>query len=141
MNYNNYFPASYQPIYPQQYQYQQQLQMQQAQQQAQAQQQVPQQQFTPPTIHAEIVQIASREEGVNYPVGAGQTQMMIMKDDSAILIKTAFPNGQINIEEYIRKPKSTSPDAEGYVTREEFEQRLSELTAKRNAVQRKEKTE
>lgn len=139
MNYNNnYFPASYPSIYPMQYQ-QQQVQQNQNQQPVQQPQMM-----TPPTIHAEIVQVGSREEGVNFPVGAGQTQMMMLKDDSAIYIKSAFPNGQSSFVEYKRKENKTATAAEtNYVTREEFERRISEVTAGRrnSAPQRKERSE
>lgn len=132
MNYNNYFPASYQPIYPQQIQQPQMQMNQQVMQQ-------PQMLTTPPTIHAEIVQVASREDALNFPVGTGQTQMMIMKDDSTIFVKTAFPNGQINLDEYIRKPKEeVSADKPDFITREEFEQRISELMAQKKTPLRKE---
>lgn len=114
MAYSSYFPATYQPYYPQ---YPQQPQPQQ-------------QMMTPPTIRAEIVQVGSRAEALNFPVGAGQTQMMIMKDDSAIFIKSAFANGQANLDEYIKKPPEPERPAVDYVTREEFEQRLSALQRK-----------
>lgn len=117
MAYNSYFPATYQPYYPQ---YPQQPVMQQAQQQM----------MTPPTIRAEIVQVGSRAEALNFPVGAGQMQMMIMKDDSAIFIKSAFANGQANLDEYIKKPPEPEHPAVDYVTRAEFEQRLSALQRK-----------
>jgi len=113
----NYFPATYQPFYPQ---YPQQPQMQQPQQQM----------MTPPTIRAEIVQVGSKAEAANFPVGAGQTQMMIMRDDSAIFIKSAFANGQANLDEYIKKPPEPEKPAADYVTREEFEQRISALQRK-----------
>lgn len=113
----NYFPATYQPFYPQ---YPQQPQMQQPQQQM----------MTPPTIRAEIVQVGSKAEALNFPVGAGQTQMMIMRDDSAIFIKSAFANGQANLDEYVRKPPEPEKPATDYVTREEFEQRISALQRK-----------
>lgn len=113
----NYFPATYQPFYPQ---YPQQPQMQQPQQQM----------MTPPTIRAEIVQVGSKAEAANFPVGAGQTQMMIMRDDSAIFIKSAFANGQANLDEYVRKPPEPEKPAADYVTREEFEQRISALQRK-----------
>lgn len=113
MAYNNYFPATYPQFYPQ---YPQQPQPQQ-------------QMMTPPTIRAEIVQVGSKTEAANFPVGAGQTQMMIMKDDSAIYIKSAFANGQANLDEYIRKPHEESTSTE-YITREEFEQRISALQRK-----------
>lgn len=119
MAYNNYFPATYQPFYSP---YQQQP--------VQNLQQPQQQMMTPPTIRAEIVQVGSKAEAANFPVGAGQTQMMIAKDDSAIYIKTAFANGQANLDEYIRKPPEPEKSVTDYVTREEFEQRLSALQRK-----------
>lgn len=115
MAYNSYFPATYPQFYPQQ-----------PFMQSQPQQQV----MTPPTIRAEIVQVGSKAEAANFPVGAGQTQMMIAKDDSAIYIKTAFANGQANLDEYIRKPPEPEKSVTDYVTREEFEQRLSALQRK-----------
>lgn len=119
MAYNNGFPMSYQQYYPQQ-----QVGFQQP---MNIPQQAQQQMMTPPTIHAEIVQVSNKSEAMNFPVGAGQAQMMMAKDDSAIFIKTAFANGQSNIVEYIRKaPDPETPPAD-YVTREEFERRLAEL--------------
>lgn len=124
MAYNNGFPMSYQQFY--QPQYQQPYNSFQSGNN-QMQQQAAQQMMTPPTIHAEIVQIADRAEAMNFPVGAGQAQMMIAKDDSAIFVKTAFANGQSNLVEYIKKaPEPQTPPAE-YVTREEFERRLAEI--------------
>lgn len=119
MAYNNYFPATYQPFYSPY-----------PQQPVQNLQQPQQQMMTPPTIRAEIVQVGSKAEALNFPVGAGQTQMMIMKDDSAIFIKSAFANGQANLDEYIKKPHEDPVSAE-YVTRAEFEQRLSALLNQR----------
>ena len=124
MAYNNGFPMSYQQFY--QPQYQQPYNSFQSGNN-QMQQQAAQQMMTPPTIHAEIVQIADRAEALNFPVGAGQAQMMIAKDDSAIFVKTAFANGQSNLVEYVKKaPEPQTPPAE-YVTREEFERRLAEI--------------
>lgn len=118
--YNSGFPASYQQYYPQ-------YMNMMAQPQTQPQQQAQQQMMTPPTIHAEIVQVADRQEALNFPVGAGQAQMMIARDDSAIFVKTAFANGQSSFVEYVRKaPEPEAPSAD-YVTREEFERRLAEL--------------
>lgn len=119
MAYNSYFPATYQPFYSPY-----------PQQPVQNLQQPPQQMMTPPTIRAEIVQVGNKAEALNFPVGAGQTQMMIMKDDSAIFIKSAFANGQANLDEYIKKPHEDPVSAE-YVTRAEFEQRLSALLNQR----------
>lgn len=123
MAYNNYFPATYQPMYPQM----QQQAMQYQQMTMQNNQQTQQQMMTPPTIHAEIVQVGSKQEALNFPVGAGQAQMMMEKDDSAIYIKSAFPNGQSTLIEYQRKVEEPEKPNTDFITREEFEQRLSEL--------------
>lgn len=128
MAYNNGFPMSYQQFYQPQYQspyggFQNNqispTQMSGSNQQAQM--------MTPPTIHAEIVQIADRNEASNFPVGAGQAQMMITRDDSSIFVKTAFANGQSNLVEYVKKAPEPQKPAADYVTREEFEKRLAEL--------------
>lgn len=136
MAYNNGFPMSYQQFYQPQYQVPYggfQSGNSQMQQQAQSAPQM----MTPPTIHAEIVQIADRNEAVNFPVGAGQAQMMIMRDDSAIFVKSAFANGQSSLVEYVKKePEPQAPPAD-YVTREEFEKRLAEIESLKSAPERK----
>lgn len=118
--YNNGFPINYPQYYPQQFQY--------PQQNAQQQNVGTAQMMTPPTIHAEIVQINGRDDAVNFPVGTGQSQMMMTKDDSAIFIKTAYANGQSTLIKYEReeaKPQETQKV--DYVTREEFERRIAEI--------------
>ena len=121
MAYNNYFPMNYGQYYPQY----QQPQYQQPQTQPQPQM------MTPPTIRAEIVQVSDRTEAANFPVGAGQTQMMIARDDSSIFIKTAYANGQATLDEFVKKPPEPQKPPVDYVTREEFEKRLAELTQKK----------
>lgn len=108
------FPVGYQSTmgYPQQY----------------YQTQTNQQLMTPPTIHAEIIQVSGREEAEGWPVGPGQSQMMMARDDSALFIKTVYANGQTAFVPYIKeqpKPPAPQPD---YVTRAELEERLAELT-------------
>lgn len=116
--YNNGFPITYPQYYPQQqFQYQQ-----------QNIQQNNQQLMTPPTIHAEIIQIGGDDEAAGFPVGAGQSQMMMTRDDSAIYIKTAYANGQSSIAKYVReKAKPQQDPSANYITREEFEKRISEI--------------
>lgn len=123
MNFNG-FPASYQPLgfgYPQ-YQQQMAQQMQQAQQP---------QMMTPPTIRAEIVQVDGEEAAGNYPVGAGASQMMIARDDSAIFVKTAAANGQgYTLDVFVKRPPApVKPpvDMGAYVTRDELEERLTAI--------------
>jgi len=118
--YNNGFPINYPQYYPQQFQY--------PQQNAQQQNVGTAQMMTPPTIHAEIVQINGRDDAVNFPVGTGQSQMMMTKDDSAIYIKSAYANGQSTLIKYAKeeaKPQETQKV--DYVTREEFERRIAEI--------------
>lgn len=121
---NPYLPNNYNP-YGQQYQ-----------------QPVPQpQNFTAPTIRAEIVQIAGdRDEAENYPVPTGGTQMMINKAEDKIFIKTVYANNQHNLDVYVKQapaPPQPQPDFDNFVTREELERRLAELTA---TPQKKEET-
>lgn len=85
-----------------------------------------QQSMTPPTIHAEILQVSGREEAANWPVGPGQSQMMMARDDSAIFIKTVYANGQAAITEYVKAVPKTEPTPD-YVTRAELEERLAEI--------------
>lgn len=118
MAYNNGFPIGY-PY--QQYQYQQ------------------PQMMTPPTIRAEIIQVGSEAEAANYPVAAGATQMLMLRDDSAICIKSAFANGQSNMIVYERRAQKQPVNGPDFVTRDEFEARLRELSAQReNALKRPE---
>ena len=121
MAYNNGFPVGYPQIFPQ---YQQPYQSPQYQQQG----------MTPPTVHADIYQVASEQEAANFPVAAGASQMMVAKDDSAIYVKTAYPNGQTTLDVFVKRPPAPAEkpvDLTAYVTREELEQRLASLAPKR----------
>lgn len=113
---NNGYPASYQPMYqPQMYQ--------QYQQQQTAQ-------MTPPTIRAEIVQVDGEEAAKTFPVGAGATQMLMAKDDSAIYIKTALPNGQTTLDVFQKRPPAPPApvfDPGEYVRKDEFDERLNAI--------------
>lgn len=93
--------------------------------QAMQQQMLPQQpvqQMSPPTIHADIIQVGGQDEVERFSVGAGVSQMFMARDDSAIYIKTGTPNGA-DLAVYERR--TGAPHA--FVTREELEQRLSAL--------------
>lgn len=97
-----------------------------------AQQLAPQQQtaaaraMTPPTIRAEIIQVGSGEQGeleaAQYPIGAGQSQMFMARDDSAIYIKTATTNGY-TLDVFPKRPPAPTPppfDPSKYVRIEEL---------------------
>lgn len=119
MAFNNGFPMAYP-----QYFYQPVPQMQ-------ANNQPVQQPLTPPTIHADIVQVDSEQAAINYPVGAGSSQMMIARDDSAIFVKTAAANGQTVLDVFVKRPPAPPKpefDPSKYVTWDRLEERLSTLT-------------
>ncbi|MEE6208517.1 MAG: hypothetical protein VZR95_10730, partial [Alphaproteobacteria bacterium] len=91
-----------------------------------------QQNYTQPTIRAEIVQIDGDEpEAQNFPVQTGGTQMMINKSETKIFIKTVYANNQTNLDVYVKQPHSSEqqqPNFDNFVTKEELELRLSQLT-------------
>lgn len=122
-----YYPTGYpyfQPQQPQQYQMQQNNQMQ----------------MTPPTIHAEIVQVEGENEAKNYPVAAGCTQMFMSKDDMHIYIKTAYANAPAQLIVYNKSEPIIEPqiDLNSFITRDEFEKRINELTNRHNNRQKQE---
>ena len=84
-------------------------------------------QMTKPTVHADIIQIENEAAGENEPVDAGTSQMMITKDESAILIKSVLANGETTMEVYRKQPKAQKPAGPEYVTRAEFEKRIAEM--------------
>lgn len=105
----NYFPVGYQAY------------MQQPQ--------INNQMMSPPTIHAEIVQVNNEQDAAAYPVGVGASQMMIAKDDSAIFVKSATQNGS-TLEVFVKRPPAPPEpqfDPRQYVTRDELEKRLEAL--------------
>ena len=123
MAFNNGFPVGYpQMYYPQQYQYQN---MQTAQMPVNQQSQM----MTPPTIHAEIIQVDDEAAVDRFPMAAGATQMFGTKDERFFFIKQMFPNGQYNKVCYERKDQQPEQTPH-YVTWEELEQRLAEMNTK-----------
>lgn len=74
----------------------------------QQQQQAAQPMMTPPTIHAEIVQVDSEQAAAQYPVGAGMSQMMMARDESAIFVKTATANGY-TLDVFDKRPPAPTP--------------------------------
>ena len=64
--------------------------------------------MTPPTIHAEIVQVDGEQMAAQYPVGAGASQMMMARDESAIFVKSATPNGY-TLDVFEKRPPAPQP--------------------------------
>ena len=142
MAWNNGFPATYQQLYPQGYPMTQpnpyaQQGPQTGFQQPSAQQQ-PAQMMTPPTIRAEIVQVEDEKAASNFPVGAGASQMMIARDESAIFIKTAMANGQTTLDVFEKRPPAPPAptfDPEQYVRKDELEILVSAAMAAQQSEQ------
>lgn len=116
----NPFPVGYNPYNPfGPYQPQQMQQVQQPQA------------MTPPTIHADIIQVESEAEAERYPMAANQPpQMFMTRDETAIIIKTMLANNQHDLKVYpLRPPAPPAPpvDLGAYVTRQELDERLAAL--------------
>lgn len=123
-NQQNYFPVGYQPY-----------QMYQTQMQTAQNPTMSPQSMTPPTIHAEIIQVDDEKSAANYPVGAGSSQMMIARDESAIFVKTATANGQATLDVFSkrpRKPVEPQMDLSEYVRRDEIEGLIAAAMAARS---------
>lgn len=103
--YNQFQP--YQPYNPYMQGYQPMQQPAQQPMQPQPQQQATPQMLTPPTRHAEIIQVSPGEVGERevdrYSVGVGESQMFMAQDDSIIFIKTGTPSGGI-VAAFPRRP-------------------------------------
>lgn len=118
----NPFPASYTPMYPNAWQ----PYMQAGQQAPQA--------MTPPTIHADIIQVENEAEADKYPMSSGSPpQMFIKRDESEIYVKTMLANNGHELAVYVKRPpKVTAQDVDMgmYVTKDELEKRLEALMHK-----------
>jgi hypothetical protein len=128
MAYNNGFPMTYPQMYMPAYQ-----QMQQPQQASQG--------MTPPTIHAEIIQVGNEQDAWDQTVPAGASQMMIARDESAIFIKSAYPNRQPTLDVYRKEAQKAIPSVSDFITREEFTAAMEALKSAKKAVKSDAKTE
>ena len=79
-----------------------------AQQTAQQQQTTVASTMTPPTIHAEIIQVDGEQAAAQYPVGVGMSQMMMARDESAIFVKSATANGY-TLDVFVKRPPAPEP--------------------------------
>lgn len=132
MAYNNGFPIGYPQIFPQYQQpFQQPYQMPQYQQPAQPAQQMPPQ---PASRMTEVFPAASEKAVLEFPVTAGTTQMFVANDESFIAVKEVSVTGQISTMFFDRRPPAPAEkpvDLTAYVTRDELEQRLASLSARK----------
>lgn len=122
-----YFPAGYQPYQPQM--------MQNYQQQN------------------GIIWVQGIEAMKSYPVSAGQSVLLMDSESNCFGIKTADASGMplpLRIFDYVerkaaqervREPQSASVDLSAYVTREELEARIAQLSASQQQPKRTVKKE
>lgn len=128
--YNSYFPATYQPVFPQQ---QQPIQYQQPQPQ--------------PVQNSGINWIQGEGAARSFLVAPNSSVVLFDSEDPVFFIKSADQAGMPTLrtfryEEVTGQTVSTQQiDTSAYITREEFEQRIAELSApkqRNNQQQRKE---
>lgn len=132
-----YFPASYQQaVNPYQMQMQQMAAMQQQPQQSSG-----------------IIWVQGIEAMKSYPVAAGQSVLLMDSESNCFGIKTADASGMpmpLRIFDYVerktspeqrREPQSASVDLSAYVTREELEARIAQLSASQSQPKRTAKKE
>lgn len=131
--YNNYFPATYQPVYPQYQQPVQQIQQPQAQGNG-------------------ITWIQGIEAAKSYLIAPNSSVVLMDSENPVFYIKSADQSGMptlrvFKFEEITgqqQQPKAEPVpqiDTSMYITREEFEKRIAELSApkqRNNQQQRKE---
>lgn len=108
---NSYFPASYQPMMPQ-------YQQPQAGQPA----------------NSGIVWVQGLEGAKAYPVGAGNNVLLMDSETSVFYIKSTDPSGMpqpLRVFDYKeRTAQQAAPDTSEFVTRDELEKKLADLTKK-----------
>ncbi len=63
----------------------------------------------------------NEEQAAAYPVGAGASQMMIARDDSAIFVKTATAAGT-TLDVFVKRVAAPAP---AYLTKEDVEAMIS----------------
>lgn len=135
MAYNPIFPVGYQPYTP--------FPQYQPQMQGANMSSANQQMMSPPTIHAEIVQVDGEQAAANFPVGAGASQMMMAKDESAIFVKTAGANGT-TLDVFVKRPPAPPAPVfrpEEYIRKDEAEKLIQAILAAHTRSHDKEEEE
>lgn len=104
-----------------------------------AQQEQNRQMMTPPTIRAEIVQVDSMDAIDRFPMAAGSSQMFITKDETNIVVRSMYANGQHSDDIYDRRPPAppapTLNPAE-YVRKDELEALITDALQAHTAPQK-----
>lgn len=102
----------------------------------QTQQPAQQQRLTPPTIHADIIQISTLDEMNQYPIAPGASQMFITKDEQTIAVRSQYANNQHSDDIYDKRPPAPPAptlNPADYVRKDELEALISEALQARTA--------
>lgn len=140
MAFNPYFPATYQPMNPYPTMQNQYAQMQQ---QMQVQQAAPQ---------GGLVWVQGVEGAKSYPVSAGQSVLLMDSESNCFFIKAADASGMplpLRVFDYTERtaqnqqqaPQKVPIDTSAFITREEFEARIAQLSAQESARRKPQKKE
>jgi len=103
--------------------------------------QQPSQPLTPPTIHAEIVQVDGEADVERWPVNAGASQMFITRDETQIIVKTMGANGPLPLDVYVKRPPApVAPpfNPAEYVRRDELPELIAAVAATPKRTPKKE---
>ena len=95
-----------------------------------------QQSLTPPTIRAEIVQVDSLDAIDRFPMAAGTSQMFMTKDESTIVVRSMYANGQHNDDIYDKRPPAPPAptlNPADYVRKDELQALIAEALQARTA--------
>jgi len=95
----------------------------------------PPQAMTMPTIHADIIQIPTEQDAWNQNVNPGDSRIMILRDESAIFIKSAYTDRQPTMDIYRREAQKALPDPSQFVTKDELAEALKALHAPKEAAE------
>lgn len=120
-NYNPYFPTGYNPYQPTMQQFQQAMQ--------------PQQQN-----NGGLLWVQGIEGAKSHFVSPGQSVLLMDSESNSFFIKTADASGmpmplrvfdykERTIQQAPQQPTAAVIDTSSYITREEFEQRIAQITA------------
>lgn len=130
MAYNNYFPATYQPMYPQQIQ----------------QYQNPTPAPVPQNPNSGIIWIQGENAAKSYLVAAGNSVVLMDSEAPFFYIKSADQSGMPSMKKYrfeeVTETSQAIPQQQTveYVTRDEFEKRIAELSAPRKSAPARKET-
>lgn len=111
---------------------------------SQSQQQGGQQNMTPPTIHADIIQIGALNEMDQYGIAPGASQMFMTRDEQTIAIRSAFANNQHNDDIYDKRPPAPPAptlNPADYVRKDELQALIAEALQARTAPTKAKKEE